>query len=347
MKKNLHPVSAAAGKWQLTAFPAGKYFLELTSGTRTLMHTGRCCCAGFSEVSSLPELLRLHRSEDGFSVEFESSGIIPFGQEFKVGRTVNVINGAAVIRDSIAACSNGQVGNISLEPIEFPGPWAKVSYMLYGSEKLHTAKFRENAEFYCGAEIPWYIQLEHHDGTKVEFISGSDVWRHRAGQKIPGVSSEFRLADCDGTFTFERHVLRYDAETPIEKRPWQFESLIAWSVPGESTVAEKTFKIPGCLASRAVQRTLRHEIRSAAAPLTLTGFQTKFCGNAAHLERPGKKELEHLDLSELFQLYCWGNRQLARKETFLTIQSDENAPAQVLLKNLSLLPEQLDDDDNE
>lgn len=345
MKKNLQPITAASGEWQLKAFPAGKNFLELSCGSKIIMRSGRCCCAGFSEVSALPELLRLHRSEDGFSAEFESSGVIPFGQEFRVGRTVSVINGAAVIRDSIAACSNGQVGSISLAPIEFPGQWAKVSYMIFGDEKLRTAKFRENAEFYCGPELPWYIQVEYHDGTKVEFISGSDVWRHRTGNKIEGVSAEFRIAERDGALCFERDVLRYAEETPIEKRPWQFESVIAWSIPGESAVAGNTVEIHGCLASRSVQRALRHEIRSASASLTITGFRTKFCNDAAHLERPGKKELEHLDLSELFQLYCWGNRQLARKGAFMTVASDENSPAQVLLKNLSLLPEQLKDDE--
>lgn len=345
MKKNLHPISAAAGQWQLTASPAGKTFLELTNGSRTVMRIGRCCCAGFSEVSALPELLRLHRAEDGFSVEFESSGVIPFGQEFRVGRSVDVINGIAAIRTSLAACSNGEVGHISLEPIEFPGPWAKVNYRIFGDDKLHSAKFRENAEFYCGPEIPWYVQVEYHDGSCAEFISGSDTWRHRAAEKISGVTAEFRLADDNGTLVFERNVLRYDAETPVEKRPWQFESLFSWSVPQQSTVAEDTFAVPGCLASRAVQRTLKQKIRSAVSPITITGVQGEFCNDAAHLERPGKKVLEHLDLTELFQFYCWGNRQLARKGQFLTISAAETSPEPLFMKNLSLIPEQLDNDE--
>ena len=344
MKKNFTPFTTRHDNWQLTAFPAGKNTVELVSGSRCLMRITRGAFAGFAELSALPEIFRLHRSEDGFSAELESRSVIPFGSEFKVERNIVITHGAASMVTSVAACNRGEVGNITLEPLEFPGPWAKVNYLLFGDDKLHSCKFRENAEIYNGSEIPWYIQVEYHDGSKIEFMTGSDLWRHRSASRMEGVTASFRLADTDGTLVFERQLLIYGEETPIEKRPWQFETLFAWSAPCQKTAEGTPVAIPGCLASRPVQRALRHAVRSAQSNLVLTDYKAAICTDAAHLDRPGKKVLEHLDLQDLFQFYCWGNRQLAKKGLALTVAQEEQSllPGSLLLERLGQLPEQLD-----
>ena len=344
MKKNFTPFTTRHDNWQLTAFPAGKNTVELVSGSRCLMQIARGAFAGFAELSALPEIFRLHRSEDGFSAELESRSVIPFGPEFKVERNIVITHGAASMVTSVAACNRGEVGNITLEPLEFPGPWAKVNYLLFGDDKLHSCKFRENAEIYSGSEIPWYVQVEYHDGSKIEFMTGSDLWRHRSASRMEGVTASFRLADTDGTLVFERQLLIYGEETPVEKRPWQFENLFAWSAPCQKGAEGTPVAIPGCLASRPVQRALRHAVRSAQSDLVLTDYKAAICTDAAHLDRPGKKVLEHLDLQDLFQLYCWGNRQLAKKGLALTVapQDQPLLPGSLLLERLSQRPEQLD-----
>ena len=167
---------------------------------------------------------------------------------------------------------------------------------------------------------------------------------------MEGVNASFRIADCDGTLLFERAVLIYDKETVIEKRPWQFETLFAWSVPDTGVPEEsETVPVTGCLASRKIQRTMRHAVRCAEKSVQLTGYEVKLCGDAAHIDRPGKKELEHLDLQDLFQLYCWANRQLSRKELSLTIApaQDKMLPGSLILEHLAMEPEILDDDEEE
>lgn len=350
MKKNFNTFTAGGNAWQLTAFPAGKNVLELTNGSRTLMRIVRGSAAGFAEVSALPEIFRLHRAEDGFSATLESRGVIPFGSEFKVERDVVITDGAASMVTSVSACNRGEVGNISLETLEFPGPWAKVNYRLYGEDKMHSCKYRENGEFYCGEELPWFIQIEYRDGSKAEFMTGSDVWRHRAASRLEGVSSSFRITDVEGTLTFERDVLIYGEETPVEKRPWQFDTLFAWTTPADKeTVSGTEVAIPGCLASRVVQKNLRHAVRSAETDLHLTGYKAAFCDDASHLDRPGKKVLEHIDIQELFQFYCWANRQLSKKGFALTaaLEEDVQLSGSLLLERLSRKPLQLtfEDDD--
>lgn len=349
MKKNFTPFTAGTENWQLTAFPAGKSVLEISdNANRPLIRLNRGEFAGFSEMSALPEIFRLHRAVDGFSVELESRSVIPFGSEFQVARTIAITNGTASMTTSVAACNRGEVGNITLETVEFPGPWAKLNYWVWGEKKMHTCKFRENAEFYTGSELPWYIQVEYRDGRKAEFMTGSDLWRHRSAARMEGVNASFRIADCEGTLTFERAVLIYDEETVVEKRPWQFETLFAWSVPATGVPEEvESVPVTGCLASRKIQRTMRHAVRCAEKPVQLTGYEVKLCGDAAHIDRPGKKELEHLDLQDLFQLYCWANRQLSRKELSLTIApaNDQLLPGSLVLEHLAMLPEMLADEE--
>ena len=351
MKKNFTPFSAGTEDWQLKAFPAGKTVLEISnSKSRSLLRINRGEFAGFSEVSALPEIFRLHRAEDGLSLSLETRSIIPFGSEFQVERDVVITNGCASMTTSVAACNRGEVGNITLETIEFPGPWAKISYRIWGEEKMHCCKYRENAEFYAGSELPWYIQVEYRGGVKAEFITGSDIWRHRAAAKMEGVTSAFRIADNDGTLVLERAVLIYDKETVVEKRPWQFESLFAWSVPCNGEVSEAApLPIPGCLASRKTQRSLRQSIRKAESSLQLTEYTPQLCTESRHLDRSGKKELEHIDLQDLFQLYCWGNRQLSRKGMSLTVapSSNELLPHSLLLEHLSRAPEPIAPDEEE
>ena len=349
MKKHFSPVAAGTETWRLTAFPAGKDTFEVKAGDRRVLVPGRCGCGGFGELSALPELFRLHRSEDGFSAEIESVGTIPFGTEFKVKRKLTVAAGVCAMVSKIEPCNGGTAGNITLEPVLFPGPWAKVRYLLHGSSKLHTCKFRENAEFHCGPELPWYIQAEFRDGSRAEFITGSDIWRHRAAEKMENVTAEYRLADTAEGLLFERHVLRYGEEAVMEKRSRQFETLFAWSAPGpEKPDSPRPVAVPGCLASRNVQGVLRRAVRSADGPLALTGYEGKLCADASHLERSAKRELEHRDLNDLFQLYCWANRQLGRQGLSLTVEEGRtDMPGSVLLEALGRPPAPLADDEEE
>jgi hypothetical protein len=192
--------------------------------------------------------------------------------------------------------------------------------------------------------------VEYRGGAKAEFITGSDIWRHRAAAKMDGVTSAFRIADNEGTLVLERAVLIYDEETQVEKRPWQFETLFAWSVPEKEAVEEAdTLPVPGCLASRKTQRTLRQEIRRTDVSLELVGYKPQICTDPAHLDRAGKKELEHIDLQDLYQLYCWGNRQLSRKGMSLTASSYPEGllPDSLFLKHLAMVPEPLAKDEEE
>ena len=198
--------------------------------------------------------------------------------------------------------------------------------------------------------MSWYIQIEYRGGAKAEFMTGSDIWRHRAAAKMEGVTSAFRIADCDGTLVFERAVLIYDKETVVEKRPWQFETLFAWSIPDGTPAADaEETEVTGCLAARKIQRTMRQSIRRTENSLRLTGYTPVLCMDSAHLDRPGKKELEHIDIQDLFQLYCWGNRQLSRKNLTLTVgaASSELLPASLVLEHLSFPPEALAQEDED
>ena len=81
-----------------------------------------------------------------------------------------------------------------------------------------------------------------------------------------------------------------------------------------------------CLTSPAARRIFRDFVRRSAADLRIGGLAPGCCCAAAHLERPGKKELEHLDLDDCISFYLWGNRQLAKNGHHLRITPAAEGP---------------------
>jgi len=339
LSRNFKPFGIAAGGSQLQLFPAGSSAMKLLSGKRELLSLGRVGCANFSEISALPELFRLHRANDGLTMSLESSSVIPFGSEYKVDREITVSSGCALLNTQIAALNGGAVGDLELESLHFPGNAATVEYQLYGENKFHRAKFRKDGEIYSGPELPRVVRVLHHDGTAVEMVSGSDLWRHRAASHLEGVDSLFTLSFDEAALCFTRRILIYAPEVPVEKRSWQFQSVISWSVPENPVSGEcRDLEIPGCLCYRNVQKALRSSVRGAVSNLRLTGYKGGICMDASHLERPGKKEMEHCDLSDLIQLRNWACRQLCAKGFALVAAMPESTEYPVTLKVLGGTP---------
>lgn len=302
----------------------GAAAFELDVAGKTRLKIGRVRCGAFSEENALLRKLRRHVSVDALSASFETETVLPFGCEYQISRMVEICDGFADWTIDVRALNYGMVEALQLEDLTFCGPWTKIEYLIFGEEKFRSATpGAENVDFYRAAEIPWVVRLTADDGVRIEFMTGSDLWRHRSARRLPGAHCEFALHGNAGEIRMTRDMLRFEPETVIEKRPWRFSNLISWECSGRKpqppaapgagpeTRIDLAAENISCLASSAGRKFMRSTIRRAANNLIFENASPSLCFEAAHLERPAKKELEHCDADDFMHFYLWGNRQLA------------------------------------
>lgn len=326
-----------------TVFSEGDAVFELTAGCRPLLRFGRARCGGFSEEGALLKKFRLHASLDSLSASIDTASVIPFGCEYLVSRELEMVAGLALWTISIRAVTGGIVNAVELEPVTFPGPWRTIEFLIYGEKDFRQFSLgKTGTDFYRGRELVLSVRLTAEDDTKVEFHAGGDLWRHRTAMHRPEVLGEYALFGNADQVVLTRNVFAFQADTIIEKRPWKFRNSFAWSLvrnapdaPENETVLDfaaaplpesgRRIRCGGkpdphpCLTSPTARRIFRDFVRHSASNLRIEGLIPGCCCAAAHLERPGKKELEHLDLDDCIHFYLWGNRQLAQRGHHLRI----------------------------
>lgn len=345
---------------RMAAEGAAAFSLDVAGRTR--LKIGRVRCGAFSEENALLRKLRRHASVDRLSGSFEAETVLPFGCEYQISRTVELCDGFADWTLDVRALNYGVVEALNLEELTFCGPWIKIEFLIFGGHEFRSGvPGSERAEFYRGEEIPWVVRLTAEDGVRIEFLTGADLWRHRSARRLPGAHCEFALHGNTDEIKMVRNVLRFDPETPIEKRPWRFSNLIAWESPGRRSQAttasgsdrdgatriDLALEKIACLTSSAGRKFMRSAIRRAADNLIFENASPSLCFDAAHLERPAKKELEHCDVDDFMHFYLWGNRQLA-PNTFslrMTPRPGTLLADSVCCANLSRPPRQLRDEE--
>ena len=288
-----------------TVYAEGGTVFELAAGGRPLLRLGRTRCGGFAEDGALLKKLRFHASLDSLSASIDTASVIPFGCEYLVSRELEMVAGLALWTVDVSAVARGIVSAVELEPVTFPGPWRTLEYLIYGEKEFRRVEPGETeTEFYRGRELVMSVRLTAADGARVEFNAGGDLWRHRAAMHLPEAVGEYALSggaelDCaDVALPESGRRVRCGGEA--ESRP--------------------------CLTSPAARRIFRDFVRRSAADLRIGGLAPGCCCAAAHLERPGKKELEHLDLDDCISFYLWGNRQLAKNGHHLRITPAAEGP---------------------
>ena len=133
--------------------------LELSGGADGALCMERAKCGKFGELSALPDKFRLHRSEDGCSADVESSGVIPFGCEYRVSREFSLTPGCAVLTSDISAVNFGKVDGIELEPVVFCGGWNSVEFLIFGEERFRRVEHGVDGVIYSGDELPFLPRL--------------------------------------------------------------------------------------------------------------------------------------------------------------------------------------------
>ncbi len=309
---NVKPLEFSGGPECRFDIPdGGETTLELTIAGISRLRLGRVECGKFSESTALPGKLRLHSTHDGLVKTLESRSVIPFGCEYQLERSGEIISGLARLTTDVRALNGGRIGDLTLEEIYCPAPWKQLEFLVNAETSFRSAA-GAGGELYRGAEPLLMLRVHFPDGAAVEFAVGNDLWRQRAGLNTPGAHSEFTLTADAGGVSYRRRVLIRDPETEPEKRPWRFSAILGWRTPADvnASVAAVQFRLPWCMLGSASRRELRKRLRASAGSQSLTGIAPRVCFDAAHLERPSRGELEHFDLEEHIAAYIWGNRRL-------------------------------------
>ena len=299
-------------------FPArGKESAAIFRNGEKLLSFGRVQCGKFSEVGALEKKLRVHPNQDSLSADIESANVIPFGCEYEISRDIHTAAGFMRFVTDIRAVNFGRVGDVSLEEVRFHGKISSVRFFICGSGSAVEYSGDIPDVLYEGSEPLLLVTVTYSDNSKVDFGCGSDVWRLRSAADMAGVTAVFSFKKEDDDLVLVRRPLIYGAETEVEQRPWRFKSIISWRDAGEESSALPyscgEFKNAPCMLEATARRQFRRAVRRSECDLVCTGSLPAVCTDAAHLEKPDKKELIHFDLEEYFTSFVWANRQLGRK----------------------------------
>lgn len=324
---------------------AGEHSFELELQGNVRLAFGRVTLGGFSESNALPSKMRLHESLDGLSCSFEAENVIPFGCEYLVKRQMDILaSGIGTLTDDLSAVNHGAVGDVALEDVIFPGPWQTLEYLPFGENTFRRVELSDTeSTLYDSDEVIVMLRLSDGAGVKVEYACGSDLWRHRAAKRTAGAVGHFTVCGNSSEIVLKRSIVAFGEDAVIEKRPWRFKSIFSWSVetPSEAvpTCDIRSLKVAPnglqtlaggggtpfpCLCSSPARKVLKDLIRKSSDDIVLGSVSPAPCFAAAHQDRPGKGELEHLDLGDWVDFYLWANRQLLRKEKSFKLKAAEN-----------------------
>ncbi len=321
------------------------------------LQLGRIRCDGFTEATALYSKFRRHDTEDGFKANFESEAVIPFGCEYTIRKQMTVCGNIATLTNDIWANGHGVVRTLELEDVFFAGPWSRLEYLTIDGDCFVSVDLTDETFAVESASLIVMVRLTAADGKQVEFACGSDLWRHQGG-----TNGKFILTGNAQTVTFKRQIFAFAADAAVERRPWRFKNIIAWSDGKAATVAaEQKIDIAKwpqdpaalrefhgkphgfCAASPVFERQFRKVIRRSDKSLMFVHATSGFCDVSAHMERANKKQLPHFDLESLVTLYIWGNRQLNKQGKFMLLGDfvDTVFADCVIVKNMGKIPEKL------
>ena len=319
--------SSSSAAWSLCDTRQGQELLEIRYATVN----------NTPEQDAICEKCRFHGKLDNTETAIESLNVYPFGGESSILRNMTLRGKLLEVRMDIKPGKGEVIRNLELEELFFPGEFAKAEIIRSVPEPGQKWQLEElplTGEVLYESSQPFAVLLlTTGDNMQIELGSGGDWWRmHGAGDTF------WSIKRTDDGITVRRRVVAIAAEEAVERRPWRFNYYVAWGkktqmrmlvAPGDTVITPDLLRAAQseCFQAPAVRKQLRKSVRQQqenSGNVQMILPDVKSCDDAGHLERPGKKQLRHWDLDELFALYSWANRTLGKNRTF-TIELPETS----------------------
>lgn len=304
---------------------------------------------GLSEQSALPSRLRPHVSEDEKEFSFDSKTVIPFGAEPSVLRKYKITERIMHLTTDLVMRINPGMTDLTAGDFQVRGDIEKV--MIYDTDGI--LKEAEGDLLYEGTKPPLSVIFQSKSGAMLEISTGEDVWRWSMAEQLGGTSL-FKIERAEFGIRYTRELFHWipkKEEQPPPGRVWRFNVLISWcnaktprprrpSNPkafldcASEAFAKGLCKENGnvCFSANGTVNYLKKWVRSNLADLQegdvllLDNVSAGPCLNAAHQDRPRKKELLHWDLTALLEFKRWAEKQLNRSGATLKLIPAKNSP---------------------
>ena len=335
--------------WSLRFGEPGRDRFTLQCADDLFLVSGCNSINGLSEQSALPSRLRPHISEDEKEFSFDSKTVIPFGAEPSVLRKYKMTERILHLTTDLVMRVNPGMTDLSAGDFQVRGDIEKV--LIFDIDG--TLKEAEGDVLYEGTKPPLSVIFQSKSGAKLEISTGEDVWRWAMADRLGGTSL-FKIQREDIGIRYTRELFHWTPSKDTQPPPgrvWRFNVLISWCSaetprlrrPSKPKAVLDCAAVPFgkglckddgtvCFSANGTINYLKKWLRSNLADLEqgdvllLDNISVGPCLNAAHQDRPGKKELLHWDLNALLEFKRWAEKQLSRTGASIKLIPAKNAP---------------------
>lgn len=305
--------------------------------------SGCCSINGLSEQSALPSRIRPHVSGDEKEFSFDSKTVIPFGSEPSVVRKYKLTDHILQITTDLVMRVNPGMTDLSAGDFQVRGNITGIKVLGTDGVLYEAGK---DPVIYESPAPPLSILFQSASGACLEISTGEDVWRWNGAERLGGTSL-FRICRDEIGIRYTRELFHWEKNQdtpPPPGRTWRYNTIISWNHtqpvrprrPAKTAAAFDCAAFSGtkglckesgelCLAANGTVNLLKKWLRSNLASLKkgdillLDNVKISPCHDAAHQDRPGKKELIHWDLRAILEFKRWAEKQLARSGAVLKI----------------------------
>lgn len=325
-------------------------------GGRTLIRNTGVNIGRNGEADAIPRKSRLHELIDMDAWRHEFEAIIPFGNEPKIARGIEIFGRLANITTDLKIRKKAVVEALGIDQITLPGKWISAAVLtqedfMSGKIDLSQKPLGDNETIFESEQCFVTVILTADTGERVEIGAGDDLWRWNAAAKLD-LRSNFSIKQAPDEIIIRRQALIWPENSgPEQTRPWRFTWYCAWDDGKKTAAPDNTIPPPApkggwpeksqamidgkhsgnpCFCSPAVTRHLRHWLRANPPTpnenIAVSGFSPSCCDSASHCDRPRKKVLTHWDMTAIFEFHFWANRMLRHQNSKMASFAAADSP---------------------
>ncbi|MBO4632982.1 MAG: hypothetical protein J5858_13755 [Lentisphaeria bacterium] len=194
-----------------------------------------------SEAMALAAKRRLHNSEDGKELMFETLNTIPFGAEPQIQRKIKISDGLICVTMDMVMRASCPLTELSAGGFVISGSIRKFGLILppekgclpAAPEKRDFTEIPENGGVIHDAPFPPLGIVLESDKERFDWTIGDDLWRWTNAERIGGGKARFVITREQNSIRmqwklFEKLPVKNGDDTPIPGRNWRLTWAAAW-----------------------------------------------------------------------------------------------------------------------
>ena len=195
--------------------------------------------------------------------------------------------------------------------------------------------------------------------TDTEIKESKDINNpHHEPELLKDAMGNFTIEKINDYIMIKREIITSDKPFDIISHNWRFHWYVAWGEKSSKSQKPKTVELENstlpllrsptgfteelsgtrtpellplpCFHNKKSKNLLHKSIRKIMnkldnETLELKSFNPNYCTNPSHVSRPNDKEIEHIDITDIMELWLWGSKQLLKRDNKFIITPDENS----------------------